>query len=651
MFAARFNGFFLCASILGAALLGAPSAGAANYALGVDAAAEQGPINRFWQESVGSDHMYTVIGSAEGTTALSAYQMAATELGMKAVRGHGILDDDVGIYSEVNGSPVYNFSNYDKIIDAIVALGMKPIIELSFMPSSLASGTATFGWYGGKPGNITPPKSYDHWQALIYNVAKHSIERYGAAQVEAWYWEVWNEPDLATFFTGSQADYLNLYDRAVLGLMQASPNLKVGGPSVAIITDGWIEALIDHCMKGGVKLDFISWHKYPYPDDAHALNIADGNRQVVSIITQKKAQYPALNVLNFLTEWNSSFRGGASFNNEMGASFVAKAVHAMFQDQSGIAPPDRAAFWVISDVWEEWDSRAEAPFSVMGLVMRSHDVKKPSYLAFQALAMMRDRRLAFSGGTQAEIGLNGFATLSNNGKEVRVLVYDHNYGDGQYASTVTDHVTLQLKNLPFQKANAVYGRVGVDSMHNNSFRVWEAAGKPATPTEDLWLQMKAAGQLGAIDAMRTVPLSNGGLTLDFDQLQPGVSVVTVTEEGATGDDPSGGTGGAAGLGGAGPTGGTGPSSGGATAQGGNGASGGAPSSSGASGSSVAGSSPLGSGGSGSGGAPRGTTPPIDASGCACEITRVRRSGSVALFFGLACLLLLARRARRVPDFF
>jgi MYXO-CTERM domain-containing protein len=647
MLAARLNGLIYCAFMLGAALLVAPSASAANYALSVDAAAEQGQVVRFWQESVGSDHMYTVIGSAEGTTALSAYQMAAKELGMKAVRGHGILDDDVGIYSEVNGSPVYNFTNYDKIIDAIVGLGMKPIVELSFMPGALASGTATFGWYGGKPGNITPPKSYDHWQALIYNVAKHSIERYGAAQVESWYWEVWNEPDLPGFFTGSQADYLNLYDRAVAGLMQASPNLKVGGPSVAIITDGWIEALIDHCMKGGVKLDFISWHKYPYPDDAHALNIADGNRQVVSIITQKKAQYPALNVLNFLTEWNSSFRGGDSFNNEMGASFVAKAVHAMFQDQSGIAPPDRAAFWVISDDWEEWDSRSGPAFDVMGLVMRKHDVKKPSYLAFQALAMMRDRHLAFSGGTQAEVGLNGFATLSNNGKEVRVLVYDHNYGDGQYANTVADHVTLQLKNLPFQKANAVYERVGVDSMHNSSFRVWDAAGRPVAPTEDLWLQMKAAGQLGAIDARQTVPISSGGLTLDFDQLQPGVSVVTVTEEGATGDDPSGGTGGAAGLGGIGPTGGTGPGSGGTTAQGGSGAGGGAPSSSGASGSSVAGSSAVGSGGGGAG--PRATTPLADTSGCGCETTRPRRSGSVPLFFGLAGLLLLARRARRAPS--
>lgn len=634
------------------------SASAAPYTLTVDAAQELGPLNRFWQASVGSDHLYTVLGSAEGATAQSAYKMAATELGMRSIRGHGILNDDVGIYSEVNGQPAYKWDNYDKIIDYIVSLGMKPLVELSFMPQALASGGATFGWYNGHAGNITPPKNYDRWQALIYNLAKHSIERYGAAEVESWSFEVWNEPDLKDFFSGTQGEYLQMYDRAVAGLGQASPNLKVGGPSVAIIGSGWIGALIDHCMTSGTKLDFISWHKYPYPSDARALNIGDGNVEVSNIIKQKKAQYPALNVQNYLTEWNSSFTGGDSFNNEMGASFVAKAVHGMFEDQNGVAPPDRAAYWVISDVWEEWDSRSGPAFDVMGLVMRKHDVRKPSYLAFQMLALMHDRRVSFTGGVSAdtEVGLNGFATLSKNGKGLSVLVYDHNYGDGQYANAVTDKVTLQLKNLPFTKANVVVERVGVDHDHANAFRVWDAAGRPDAPSEELWQQMKTTAALSPIEPKQTLPLNAGALSLQFDQLQPGVSLIRITEEGEDAyADP------AAPMGGAGGSAGTSATAGGGAANGGN--AGSTAGGSSAAGATASGSNVLGGfgGGFGNGGAPgggqaTGGAPTMggsgfatgaaatEPSGCGCRVTS--RSGvSSGAWSALALAAALFRRRK------
>ncbi|HVJ19377.1 MAG TPA: MYXO-CTERM sorting domain-containing protein [Polyangiaceae bacterium] len=611
----------------------------------VDASSELGPLNRFWQESVGADHLYTVLGSAEGANAQSAYTMAATELGMKTVRGHGILNDDVGIYSEVGGQPAYNWTNYDQIMDYILSQGMKPLVELSFMPSALASGSETFGWYNNKPGNISPPKDYDRWQALIYNLAQHSIERYGQAEVESWYFEVWNEPDLADFFSGTQAEYLEMYDRAVAGLMQASPNLKVGGPSVAIIGSGWIGALIDHCMTNGVKLDFISWHKYPYPADARPLNIGDGNVEVTNIINQKKAQYPALNVKNFLTEWNSSFTGGDSFSHEMGASFVAKAVHGMFEDQrDGVPPPDRAAFWVISDIWEEWDSRQGPAFDVMGLIMRKHDVRKPSYLAFQMLALMHDRRIAFSGGTSAETGLNGFATLSTNGKGVTVFVYDHNHGDGQYADAVTDTVTLQLNNLPFTTANVEVERLGVDHDNNNAFRVWDAAGRPTSPSEELWLQMKAAGALTPIQALTPMPLTGGSITLNFDQLQPGVSLIRIREEGSDPYEIPGGSGGTGGSGGASASGGAG---GNVVAAG----AGGVPTT-------TAGTGGVAVGGGAGGAAPTtggaSTTPPAaaagaapsSAGGCGC-----RAPGESSPAAGWAALLALAvgfgRRRRRV----
>ncbi len=628
--------------------LNASTAAAAPYTLTVDASAELGELNRFWQQSVGADHLYTVLGSAEGANAQSAYAMAASELGMKTIRGHGILNDDVGIYREVNGQPQYDFSNYDKIMDYILSQGMKPLVELSFMPQALASGSATFGWYNGKPGNITPPKDYDRWQALIYNLAKHSIEKYGAAEVESWYFEVWNEPDLKDFFSGTQAQYLQMYDRAVAGLAQASPNLKVGGPSVAIIGSGWIGALIDHCMTKNKRLDFISWHKYPYPADARALNIGGGNVEVTNIIKAKKAQYPALNVKNFLTEWNSSFRGGDSFNNEMGASFVARAVHGMFEDQNGVPPPDRAAFWVISDIWEEWDSRHGPAFEVMGLIMRKHDVRKPSYLAFQMLARSYDRRIAFSGGTQQEVGLNGFATLSKNGKGVSVLIYDHNYGDGQYADAVTDKVTLQLKNLPFTRPNVEVERVGVDRNHNNAFRVWDAAGRPDSPSEALWGQMKAAGALTPIEAKQLKPLESGSITLSFDQLQPGVSLVTITEEGADPNELPGA--GGSGVAGGAAAGAAGVGAGGVSSAAGTAGATAMAGSSGAA--STTGGIPPSAGGVAAGGVPSaaagqsfGATPETTPADCGCRTPGGSHRGGFAVAVSVALGLALARRRR------
>ncbi len=632
------NHWVITAGLLGA-FASTGTAAAAPYTLSVDASAELGPLDRFWQASVGSDHMYTVLGSAEGANAQSAYALAASELGMKTVRGHGILNDDVGIYSEVGGQPVYSWTNYDQIMDYILSLGMKPLIELSFMPGALASGTETFGWYNNHPGNISPPKNYDRWQELIYNVAQHSIDRYGVAEVESWYWEVWNEPDLPDFFSGSQAEYFQMYDRAVAGLTQANPNLKVGGPSVAIIGNDWIAALIDHCMTGGVKLDFISWHKYPYPADARPLNIGDGNVQVRSIIDQKKAQYPALNVLNFLTEWNSSFTGGDSFNNEMGASFVAKAVHGMFEDQRGVPPPDRAAFWVISDIWEEWDSRQSPAFDVMGLVMRKHDVKKPSYLAFQMLARMHDRRIAFSGGTDAEIGLNGFATLSTNGKGVTVLVYDHNHGDGQYADPVTDTVTLELEHLPFAKPNVEVERFAVDHDTNNAFRVWDAAGRPPAPSEALWQEMKSAGELDPVGPVELVPLVNAGVTLNFDQLQPGVSLITIREEGSDPYQTPGGSGGGGGLG-------TGGSGGGVAGSAVTAGVGGVAAATGTGGILVAGAGgapPISGGATSITAASTPGATPAGSGGCGC---RTRRSPEAAPWALFALLTALGLRRRR-----
>jgi xylan 1,4-beta-xylosidase len=533
----------------------ARSAHATDYTLTVNAANEIGPVDRFWQAAVGSDHMYMVVQSSRpGDNLQGAYGLAATELGMKRVRGHGILDDDVGVYHEVNEQPTYTWTNLDQIFDTITSIGMDPLIEVSFMPTDLASGTATFGWYGGVPGNVTPPSDYGKWSDFIYNVAAHCIARYGVDRVRTWNWEVWNEPDLpgGTFFTGTEQDYFQLYDATVQGLVKADPQLRIGGPSVAINSDSWIPDLIDHCMTSGVKLDFISWHTYPqYKADPTA--IPGAQRHVQGVIDQKKTQYPQLNVQNYLTEWNTTYLGGTSFHNEMAASFVAKTIHGLFTSQNGVKAPDAAAFWVISELWEEWQTTADA-FDVMGMVTRTHNVRKPSYLAFQMMASMQNTEIDFQGGTTASRGLNGWATVSDNHKQVEVLIYDHNFVDGTDSSadsvpTVMDNVTLQLQGLPFAKSSVTVQQYGVDHDHNNAYTVFTSAGSPSTPDAALWTMMQNAGQLQTVAPDQTLTTTGGALTLSFQQYQPGVTLFLITEEGATVGPPGSGADAGAGEGG------------------------------------------------------------------------------------------------------
>jgi xylan 1,4-beta-xylosidase len=524
----------------------AGSAHATDYQLTVNAANEIGQVDRFWQAAVGSDHMYMVVQSSRpGENLQGAYKLAATELGMKRVRGHGVFDDDVGVYHEVNGQPTYTWTNLDQIYDYITSIGMDPLIEVSFMPTDLASGNSTFGWYGGVPGNVTPPSDYSKWSDFLYNVAAHFIARYGVDRVRTWNWEVWNEPDLpgGTFFSGTEQNYFQLYDATVQGLLKADSQLRVGGPSVAINSDSWISDLIDHCMTSGVKLDFISWHTYPQ-NKADPTAVPGAQRHVQGVIDQKKTQYPQLDVQNYLTEWNTTYLGGTSFHNEMAASFVAKTVHGLFTNQNGVKAPDAAAFWVISELWEEWQTTADA-FDVMGMVTRTHDVRKPSYLAFQMMASMQDTEIDFQGGTTASRGLNGWATVSDNHKQVEVLIYDHNFVDGTDSSadsvpTVMDNVTLALQGLPFAKPTVTVQQYGVDHDHNNAYTVFTNAGSPSSPDATLWTAMQSAGQLQTVAPDQTLTTTGGALTLSFAQAQPGVTLLLITEEGAVVGPPGSG---------------------------------------------------------------------------------------------------------------
>ena len=517
---------------------------AAPYTLSADAGKSIGPLNRFWEKCVGSDHFYTVIQSGYGGNIRAAYKVAKDELGIKSVRAHGMLNDDVGIYKENNGVPVYNWQHYDTIVDYMVSLGWKPIIELSFMPSALASGTTTTCWYNGVPGNVTPPKDYTKWKNLVTEIIKHSESRYGAEEVRQWRWEVWNEPDIKPqFFTGTEDDYFRMYDYAAEGVVAAESLVKIGGPASALSdTAGMLKRFVEHCRttnyanpaKKSTKVDFVSWHQYPWNEgDQNATGFAGRNRGIGIFLKR----YPQMKLENLQTEWNASARYNY-FDDEANASFVAKSIHSLFADQNqGAPPPDVFSFWVVSDIFEENNlSSTSAYAGAMGLMLRQREVRKPSFNAMKMLHMLGDSLLTLTGGTTATMGLNGIATLSADKSKAHVLIYDHTYGSGNNPTytTSTDDVHLTLKNLPFTSPNIKVERWGVDKTHSNSFTTWVGQGRPAKPTTAEWDALEKDGTLKEMEPATTATLVGGTFTKDFTQSRPGVSLLVLTGQAPVG---------------------------------------------------------------------------------------------------------------------
>lgn len=203
------------------------------------------------------------VGSGHATLALRAdwqaqLRTARTELGFRHVRFHGLFDDDMGTLVCQQEKLLYSFFNADQIFDFLIEIGMRPIVELSFMPTALSSGDGTVFHY---QGNITPPKDMTQWHELIGKITAHWVDRYGIDEVAQWYFEVWNEPNLPAFWTGTQEQYFALYATTARAIKDVDTRLRVGGPATA--ANAWIPEFQQYCLEHDVPVDFISTHLYP----------------------------------------------------------------------------------------------------------------------------------------------------------------------------------------------------------------------------------------------------------------------------------------------------------------------------------------------------------------------------------------------------
>jgi xylan 1,4-beta-xylosidase len=307
---------------------------------------------------------------------------------------HGLLTDDMAVYSEdANGNPQYNYMYIDALFDFLHSIGMKPFVELGFMPNALASGHQTIFWWRG---NVTPPKDYSKWEALIQNLVRHFTERYGTDEVKTWYFEVWNEPNLSPgFWTGTQDDYFKLYDYSVKAIKSVNPEYKVGGPATA--GAAWVPDMINHCKQNGVPIDFISTHSYGvkqgFLDEfGNSGTILSKDSMAVSgdILNSRKqiASSSMPNLELHYTEWSASYTPADPIHDSYHeAAYILEKLKQVGKAANSMS------YWVFTDIFEEPGPRFTPFHGGFGL-LSIQGINKPAYYSYKFMNKLGKTELA-----------------------------------------------------------------------------------------------------------------------------------------------------------------------------------------------------------------------------------------------------------------
>lgn len=421
-----------------------------------DVTAASTPLLHSWESMVGSGHA-TLALRADWQRQLARCRR---ELGFRTVRFHGLLSDDVGTLVCEQNELVYSFFNADQICDFLLSLDMRPVIELSFMPTALSSGGDTVFHYRA---NITPPKDYDAWETLIRKLAAHWVERYGAAEVRTWLFEVWNEPNLCAFWTGTQADYFRLYRHAARALKAVDSSLQVGGPATA--QNAWIPEFLDACEADAVPVDFVSTHHYPtdafgQPGDDTVAQLAASRRGVLREQAEK-ARAQARGKPLYYTEWSTSSNPFDDLHDQpYAAAFIVKTV----MESRDLV--DGYSYWTFSDIFEE-NFFTSKPFHGGFGLLTIDGVPKPAYRAYQLLHRLGDHSLAVAGRHDTVD-----VWVTREGQRVTVLISN---GALPRHEIRTELVTLRLAGMTSIKDARIER---IDDDHANARRAWLEMGQP-----------------------------------------------------------------------------------------------------------------------------------------------------------------------------
>jgi len=500
----------------------------------VDAGRITGPVSRPWRPMIGSEHLALLLGgpggpggsgapsgpgagtgpgapgagpgagpggSDVGAELAEAFRIVHTELGVEAVRAHGILDDALAVYREVDGQPVHDFALVDTVLARTLATGVRPILELSFMPRDLARDpAATVFTYGAV---VSPPRSLERWADLVGALVRHLVERFGQDEVRRWAFEVWNEPNMGLFWVGSEGDYIRLYGAAASAIKAVDPFLRVGGPATAAAA--WIDDFLTACREDGLPLDFLSTHSYGVTPLDLRPNTARADRPDLPL---------------WWTEWAVSPRHGTAINDSVwAAAMIARGM------RSAAGRIEALAYWVASDHFTELGQAPSLVHGGFGLLTVGN-LRKPGFWALAMLERLGPDELPVEASGDGSGSLVEAWASRDPGGRVAVATWNGT-PDQSKAAGAADlgrSITLVVEGLAVGPYELRHQRVDAD--HSNIVAAWERLGRPAWPTADGWATLHAADHLEDLVApSRVVADDEGRITIVFDLPMPAMSLV------------------------------------------------------------------------------------------------------------------------------
>ncbi|MDP4270646.1 MAG: glycoside hydrolase [Bacteroidota bacterium] len=413
--------------------------GVPDRVINVDYSAEKGPMNTMIKQCVGAGR------ANEGLRADWQQQLAYVKKAcdFKYIRMHGLLTDDMAVYKEDSkGNPEYNFQYVDVLYDYLLSIGIKPFVELGFMPSALASGNQTIFWW---KGNVTPPKDYKKWEELIRALTQHFTERYGAEEVKTWYFEVWNEPNLSPgFWSGTQEEYFKLYKYSAQAIKSVNPEYKVGGPGTA--GAAWESEMIAYCTKNNVPIDFISTHSYGVSQgflDEYGNSGTVLSKDPMSVsgdVLQSRKEIATSTKPNLelhYTEWSSSYTPADPLHDSYHeAAYILEKIK-----QVGNAA-NSMSYWVFTDIFEEPGPRFTPFHGGFGL-LNTQGIPKPAFYAYQFMNKLGKSELK-------NTDTRSWASKNDNGG-IQLLFWDFTYT----LPDSTNNQVYYIRDLPAKEKGKV----------------------------------------------------------------------------------------------------------------------------------------------------------------------------------------------------
>jgi xylan 1,4-beta-xylosidase len=461
----------------------------------IDARAQTTPFPHFWDQMFGSGRAILTLRESYRNDLRAVKQVAD----FRYVRFHAILHDELGVYNEdEHGNPVYNFAYVDQVYDGLLANGVRPFVEISFMPKKLAFNSDALHpfWY---KQNVSPPKSMEGWDALMTHFAQHLVERYGIDEVSEWYFEVWNEPNI-DFWNGipRQESYFSLYAHTVRALRAVSPRLRVGGPATAAAD--WVGDFLKFTAENHVPVDFVSTHGYA---DDTVKNLFGTNEdipmddRVCRAVAKVRGEIKASALPNlplFWTEWNVQGE-----NESRDTTFVGPALANTIRkcDGEGV---DMLSFWTFSDVFEE-GGPIPKPFEGQFGLRAKGGINKPSYYAYGLLRELGKERIANPSS-------NLIVTKTADGG-LAIVAWNLVDPDQHPEQDPARQIDLRFEGV---SPDARVTITRVDDDHGNVLKAYAAMGSPVDPTP---AQVEELNRKSSLPAPEQAHLNSGQLRLDL----------------------------------------------------------------------------------------------------------------------------------------